>query len=154
MEMEMEDISNMKKSEFMKKVKMENNQKVFEKLQNVKVSHSKVETVEHNVHKIQKYLQPNKTKMTKEEAKLLFKLRCRVTEVKVNFRGKYDNLECRACDKEEESQQHILVCQVLDRKNNFEEIEYEKLFNGTVSEKLKVAQKFKENLDILENMKK
>ena len=127
---------------------------MFEKLQTEKVSHSKVKTVEHNVHKIQKYLQPNKTKMTKEEAQLVFKLRCRVTEVKVNFRGKYDNLECRACDKEEESQQHILVCQVLDRKNNFEEIEYEKLFNGTVSEKLKVAQKFKENLDILENMKK
>ena len=35
-----------------------------------------------------------------------------------------------------------------------EEIKYEKILNGTVSDKLKVAQKFKENVDILENMKK
>ena len=35
-----------------------------------------------------------------------------------------------------------------------EEIKYEKIFKGIVSEKVKVAQKFKENSDILENMKK
>ena len=70
------------------------------------------------------------------------------------IRGQYDNLECRACDKEEETQQHILVCEELNRKKVVEEIKYEKIFNGTVSDKLKVAQKFKENFDILENMKK
>ena len=113
-----------------------------------------LETVEHNTHKIQKYLQPNKTKITKEEAQLIFGLRCRVTKVKINVRGKYDNLDCRACDMEEETQQHILVCEELNRKNTAEDIKYEKIFNGTVSDKLKVAQKFKENFDILEKMKK
>ena len=88
----------MKKSNFMKKVKQEIKLKTFEKLQKVKSSHSKVETVEHNTHKIQKHLQLNKTKITKEEAQLIFRLRCRVTDVKINCRGKYDNLECRACD--------------------------------------------------------
>jgi hypothetical protein len=34
------------------------------------------------------------------------------------------------------------------------EIKYEKIFNGTVRDKLKVAERFKENFDILENMKK
>ena len=34
------------------------------------------------------------------------------------------------------------------------DVEYEKLFNGTVSEKLIIAKIFKENYDILENMKK
>jgi hypothetical protein len=35
-----------------------------------------------------------------------------------------------------------------------EDIKYEKIFNGTVIEKLKVAKKFKENFYILEKMKK
>ena len=55
---------------------------------------------------------------------------------------------------EDETQQHILVCEELDRKKMIEEIKYEKIFNGTVSDNLKVAQKFKENFDTLENMKK
>ena len=46
---------------------------------------------------MQKYLKPNKSKMSKEEAQLVFKLRCRVTETKVNLKRKYDNLECEAC---------------------------------------------------------
>ena len=33
-------------------------------------------------------------------------------------------------------------------------IKYEKIFNGTVSEKLKFGDKFKEIFDILENMTK
>ena len=36
-------------------------------------------------------------------------------------------------------------------KNN---VEYSKLFNGTVVEQLKIAKTFKENYDLLENMKK
>ena len=133
--MTMEDIRQMKKAHFMKKVKHEIEIKTFEKLQKVKLSHSKVEAVEHNIHKIQKYLQPNKTKITKEEAQLIFKLRCRVTEVKMNFRGKYDNLECRACGLEEETQKHIIICEQLNRKEE-EETKYEQIFNGIVSEKL------------------
>ena len=138
----------------MKKVKEEIQNKTFEKLQKVKSSHSKVEKVEHNTHKIQKYLQPNKTKISKEEAQLIFRLRCRVTEVKINFRGKYDNMDCRACDMKDETQQHILECEEINKNKMEEDIKYEKIFNGTVIEKLKVAKKFKENFDILEKIKK
>ena len=69
---------------------------------------------------MQKYLQPNKSKMSKEEAQLIFKLRCRVTETKVNLKGKYDKLECEACGIEEENQQHILVCTELNKDRNEE----------------------------------
>ena len=126
---------------------------VFKKLQERKYSHSKVDKVEHNELKIQKYLQPNKEMMNKEVSQLIFKLRCRVTETKVNLKGKYDNLECGACHNEEETQEHILVCAEINRNRKLEEINYEKLFNGTVQEKVKIAQRFKENFKILENMK-
>ena len=37
---------------------------------------------------------------------------------------------------------------------NIQEVKYDKILNGTVTEKLKIARIFKENLDALENMKK
>ena len=75
-------------------------------------------------------------------------------KVKENLKGIYDNLECGACGKEEESQKHIIFCEELNRDKNIQEVKYDKIFNGTVSEKLKIARIFKENLDALENMKK
>ena len=35
-----------------------------------------------------------------------------------------------------------------------EKIKYEKIFNGTIVDKNKIARRFKENFDILENLKK
>ena len=63
-------------------------------------------------------------------------------------------MECHACGNEEETQQHILQCKELNRIEDTEVSDYEKLFNGTVIEKLKIAKKFKENFDRLENIKK
>jgi hypothetical protein len=149
----MEAIQNMKKVSFMNMIKQRINSKTFENLQKQKMSHSKVKYVEHSCIKIQKYLQPNRTKITLEEAQLIFKLRCRVTEVKVNLKGKYDSLECGACGFEEENQQHILNCKELNRNKNAQEFKYENLLNGTVIEKLKIAQIFKANFESLENIK-
>ena len=92
--------------------------------------------------------------MTKEEAQLIFKLRCRTTEVKINVGGKYDNLECGACGLVEENQEHILECKELNKIESTEKIKYENLLNGTVEEKLKIAKQFKENFAILGKIKK
>ena len=81
--------------------------------------------------------------MSKEEAQLIVQLRCRVTEAKINLRGKYDNLECGACGFEEETQQHIMKCKVLNKNKEEEDIDYEKLYNGTVTKKLKIAHNLK-----------
>ena len=135
----MENIMKMKKISFVKTIKEKNRIKVFEKLTMAKTSHSKVRKVEHSYIKIQKYLQPNSMKMTREEAQLIFHLRCRVTEAKNNSKGKYDNLECGACGLFEENQQHILECKVLNKEKSTEEIKYENLLNGTVEEKLKYS---------------
>ena len=58
-------------------------------------------------------------------------------------------MECRACKLEEESQKHILKCKILNPESD-QELNYEKIFNGTVSEKLKIARRFKRNKDRLE----
>ena len=151
----MDQIKNMKKGSFSNMVKKQCEKLAFEKLENKKKSHSKVENLEHTQIIIQKYLQPNKTKITRQEAQLIFKLRCRVTEVKNNMQGKYDKLECGACGEETETQQHIMICKEINKNRKSDiKVKYEKLFNGLVIEKVKIARIFQENLEILEKMKK
>ena len=149
----MEEITDMKKTSFITLIKQRINLKTFKFLEDLKKSHSKVMHIEHNGIKIQKYLQPNNVLIKREEAQLIFKLRCRVTGIKVNLKGKYDSLECRACEIEEENQQHVIECDELNRNKSIEEFNYEKLFNGTVSEKLKLAKMFKENFEKLGKIK-
>ena len=153
-ELSLETIKTMKKVSFMNIVKRKINERSFENLIKVKNSHSKVKQLEYTCLKIQKYLQPNRTEIKREEAQLIFRLRCRVTEAKVNLRGKYDNLECGACGLEEENQQHILDCKMLNGSKIQEELKYINLLTGTVTEKLKLAKRFKENFAILEKIKK
>ena len=52
--------------------------------------------------KIQKYLQTNRTEIKREKSQLIFRLRCRVTEAKVNLKGKQAGAElCQAQFKQE-----------------------------------------------------
>ena len=72
----------------------------------------------------------------------------------MNLKGMYDNFECTACGLEEESQIHVIKCKKLDENRLEKNIQYEKIFTGTVYEKLEIAKIFRENYDVLENMKK
>ena len=103
---------------------------------------------------MQKYLQPNSEKISREDSQIVFKLRCRATKLKANMKSMYDSLECTACGIEEENQQHILECSILNQNTNLEECKYGKIFNGTVSDKVEIARRFTESFDRLENMKK
>ena len=147
-DLSLETIKNMKKPQFRSLVKLKIEEKTLEKLEKIKQTHSKVKILEHNELRMQKYLQPNSEKIRKEEAQLIFKLRSRMTNVKTNFRGKFDNLDCRSCEIEDETQKHILECTILNKE--LEKLDYEKIFKGAVSEKMKIARRFKSNMDVLE----
>ena len=77
-----------------------------------------------------------------------------MSNVVTNLKGMYDNLECTACGLEEETQIHIIHCKKLNENRLEKNVNYDKLFNSTVNEKLEIAKIFKENYDVLENMKK
>ena len=149
--MNFENIRNMNKLQFRSLIRQRIEEKTLQKLENVKKSHSKVKNVEHGRLFMQKYLQPNSANISKEEAQIIFKLRCQVTEVKSNFRRKYENILCRACKIEEEDQKHLLQCKILNVE--VEQLDYQKIYNGTVEEKLKIARKFMTNFKILEQEK-
>ena len=147
----LEGIKIMKKQVFRKLVNEKVEEIAFKKLENIKKSHSKVDKIEHNSLIMQKYLQPNRTNIKKEEAQLIFSIRCRMTKVKNNMKGKYESLSCRGCKIEEESQKHIVEeCKILNKDR--QKIEYVKILTGTIEEKLKIARIFQENYKKLEEM--
>ena len=70
------------------------------------------------------------------------------------MKGLFDTFECRACEINEESQEHIINCEVLRGMNKYdiEVPDYGKLFIGTVKDQLKISKIFKQNMKILEDM--
>ena len=107
---------------------------------------------------MQNYLLPNKLNLKIEDSQLIFKLRCKVTETKINMKGKYDDHGCIACNKENESQEHILQCNEILQMNKEYEIneipKYEKLQNGDVSDQLLISKIFTSNMKVIEKLKK
>ena len=100
---------------------------------------------------MQNCLKPNETNIKLEEAQETFKMRSRMSEVKTNFKGKYEDFECKICDtKEYETQKHILKCEGLNKMNarNNEPPEYEELFSRNVEKQIIIAKYFMENIKI------
>ena len=67
--------------------------------------------LKHKTLQMQKYLKPNKI-ATIEESQEIFKMRSKVTDVKGNFKGKYDSIECNFCN-EDKLQNHIMECKFI-----------------------------------------
>ena len=148
----------MKKSNFLKIVKRKVQHKTLMDLNKLKQSHSKVMDLKHEVLKMKQYLMPNNLRMNKEDGQMIFKLRCRVTETKMNMKGMYDEHDCRACGKINENQEHIIQCEeILQINKEYENIEipeYEKIQNGDVSEQLLISKIFTSNMKVIEKIEK
>ena len=65
--------------------------KTLKDLEKYKEKHTKVKHLIHSVLKMQNYLTANACKMKQEDSQLIFKLRSRMTEVKMNMKGLYFN---------------------------------------------------------------
>ena len=78
---------------------------------------SKSEVVEHSELLLQNHLLPNI--LGNKQKKLLFLLRSRMIDVKVNFSEKYKNNKlCKICKEESESQEHVLKCKEIVKETN------------------------------------
>ena len=153
---------NMENLKLMKKSKLKNllensiKQNALEELSKIKENHSKVREIKHEKFEMQNYFKSYHMKMTQDEILEIFKMRCRVTNVKQNFRGKYESIECNLC-QEEESQKHIINCIELNkyaRQNDRKNIEYKEIFKQNVRNQMVIMKKFRENLRIREKMEK
>ena len=108
--------------------------------------HSKVKHLKHEIFGMQKYLRNNSIKISIEEKQMIFKLRSKVTNVKMNFKGMNEGLKCKICHEEKnETQTHILECKILNN-NETQNLEYEKIENGNIIDMVQIVRKFRENL--------
>ena len=106
-------IKQVKKSKFRNMLDRKIKQNAFEDLIIKQESHSKVKGLKYKIFQMQKYLTPCEINITQEEAQEIFKLRTRVTDVKYNYKGKYESFECEISKKDYESQKilNILECE-------------------------------------------
>ena len=54
--------------------------------------------LKHDKLKMQNYLKADNFRISRKEAQEIFKLRSRMTDVKLNFRGMRETLECDICN--------------------------------------------------------
>ena len=81
----------METNEFNRMITQKIQKWALDKLEEKKKTHSKVKEQTHENLGIQKYLKHSNIEITKEERQLIFQLRSEVTNVKMNFKGKYED---------------------------------------------------------------
>ena len=152
LDFEFEDLKSIKKNDFKNILKKKIETNALEKLEQKKKLHSKVNHIQHGVLKMQTYLKPTRTKISKEERQNIFKLRSRVTDVKMNYKRKYENLTCKACKEEEETQEHILECKEIEKEEPSikSKLKFETIFKGSIEDKAYIARIFEKKMRIRE----
>ena len=108
----MEEIQMSTKNHFKALVKENMRREAFVYLMDIKASHSKTKNLVYDKLTIQDYL-TSYSPLTLKEKKFVFSARCRMTEVRCNFKTGQMDLKCRKCREEEESQEHLLKCPEL-----------------------------------------
>ena len=93
------------------------------------------------------YLSSEST-LTLQEKKETFKIRTRMTELKTNYKNKYDEYNCLACEKNnkinEETQEHIFYCHEIKHNNGV----FANIFENTYGTKTikEITNKFTSNM--------
>ena len=98
-----------RKSEWKKRVKEQLGVWVKKEMEEQKSSMTKLRFT--NTNGRQEYVE--KCKM--EQVKKVMKVRLNMTELKGNFKGKYENTICPACEAEEETTEHVIKCTEYQR---------------------------------------
>ena len=145
------DIGAMSKMQFKRIVKKAVSNQAFEFLMSEKSKLSKVQHIKYEDLKIQDYLLPYKT--STRLAKLIFQARCRMLDVKTNYKNRYVNLLCPLGCNMEDTQQHLLACEKLGDSSIVQKIpEYDELFDKDVTKIVNVASILRSKLSTRQKM--
>ena len=86
------------------------------------------------------------TKIYPEKAKLLYKLRTHMADVKSNFsRYYFFNLMCPLCENAEDTQEHLLTCEKI-HKTQLNSNNYEAIFSRNIKDQISVLNSLEEAL--------
>ena len=129
------------KSTLKKKIESE----AFEYLLGLRISKGK--EIDYKRLEMSDYLLPNKSKLSNDDKKYLFSIRNRMIRINSNFYGQKEkeNLCPSECGKFE-NMLHIYECQILNENTN-NHLQYEKIYNGTLVEKIQIYKRMKKNIE-------
>ena len=87
------------------------------------------------------YLMPNNQNISIESQQYLFAIRNRMINIPANFGG-----ESKCICGQKEENKHIYTCNKINEEK--EKVEFEKVFNGTLTEQVKILERFRKNMEI------
>ena len=107
-----------------------------------KESHTKMDKIQYENFKIQSYLT---SKLFPERAKLLFKFRTNMSDVKSNFKNMFkEDTLCPLCKVFSDTQEHLLSCEKI-HETTMTTIEYNDLFSKNLKKQLNIFTKLEES---------
>ena len=111
LQLSFEEIKRLSKETFRMKLKKAIDKAALKWLIEEKEKKSKVKNLSYEHLKMQSYLIGSE--METREKKFLFQMRCRMIDVKSNFKNNHSDLSCPLCDIKEDDQKHVLECPTL-----------------------------------------
>ena len=144
----LQEIQNFSKNEFKNIVKISVRQKAFIYLNELKQSYSKAADLSYSELELQPYLKPESNNSIHDKC-FIFAARTKMLDIKGNFKVGQSDLKCRQCCKDEETQEHILVCSVLNENCSLpvsDTIDYQHINGINVNKMTRVSKILKENL--------
>ena len=132
-----DDIQKLKKTEFKNIITVAINKSAMAYLKG-KIKTKGKEILYSEYPEIQDYLLPYDS-LTLELKKKMFKFRTRMNVIPANFSSTNLDLMCETPCNEIITNEHIYECKILNKKEqNENDIKFNKIFNGTINEKIKV----------------
>ena len=130
---------------FKLKLKSKIRDESFRYLKEKQAGHSKVKQIQYDKFTKQKYMSNHN--YTQSDIDLLFKLRTNMVDVKMNFKGMYEDYSCDLCHEDiPQTQVHLTQCEVIINKCTilFEniDVEYEDIY-GKPEKQLKITRLFR-----------
>ena len=107
------------------------------------MAQSRKKNIQYPKFELQGYLQGNT--LDTREKKLLFQLRTRMVDIKINFKNSHTELSCPLCGLVDDSQEHVLVCSALMKDTSFVAsgaVKYSYIFHSDVTKQSAVARIF------------
>ena len=113
----------------------------------LKNKHSKLDNIKYEKLEMQPYLKSKS--FYQDEARLLFRLRSNMYNVKRNFSSIYENnMKCRLCQTEIEDQQHLIFCENLKTENDpIDHGRYSDIFGNDINKMNKILKIFKKKIE-------
>ena len=148
-DMSLEDIKLMSEQKFRNLLKLKVKESAFSYLigkQKSKGKENKYEDLS-----MSEYLLPTNKTLTIAEKQTMFSVKNRMIRIPANFPKPKTEYNC-VCN-EKEDMQHIYYCEILN-KGRSTKIEYEKLYNGTISEQIEIFRQFERNMEEREQLLK